>query len=110
MTFAHGQAAAPRTIDALQLAASEAATNVVMHAYRDSTKPGTIDVSAERDGRELRVIISDGGSGLRPRTDSPGLGLGLSLIATMADDVVFSSSNTGGAEVRMVFLIDHADA
>lgn len=104
-TFASEQGATQQTVDALRLAASEAATNIVMHAYRDSTGPGTIEVSAKRTGRELWVIIADSGSGLRPRTDSPGLGLGLSLIAAMADDITFGRSDAGGLEVRMMFQV-----
>src|ERR1700749_1142139 len=43
----------------VELAASEAATNVVIHAYEDSERPGTIDVSANVAGDELWVIITD---------------------------------------------------
>jgi two-component sensor histidine kinase len=42
---------------------------------------------ARRDtGDRLLVHVADEGVGLRPRADSPGLGLGLGLMAQMADD------------------------
>jgi serine/threonine-protein kinase RsbW len=61
--------------DAVRLAVSEAVTNVVLHAYRDSS--GSVHVSADLAGSELWVLIADDGCGLRPVADSPGLGMGL---------------------------------
>src|SRR3954469_521804 len=60
----------------VQLAVSEAATNVVQHAYPEHA-PGTIAVTAWTDADRLWISISDDGSGMRPRPDSTGLGLGL---------------------------------
>jgi serine/threonine-protein kinase RsbW len=93
------------TIEAVTLAASEAATNVVVHAYRDAQEPGRIDVAAALAAQELWVIITDAGSGLRPRTDSPGLGLGLAIIAQMADGVDLVKPAAGGLELRMRFSV-----
>ena len=74
--------------EAVALAASEAATNVVVHAYRETDAPGNIEIAAAlRVRRELWVIVTDAGAGLRPRPDSPGLGLGLAIIAQIADGV-----------------------
>ena len=96
------------TIEAVVLAVSEAATNVVVHAYRDTERPGQIDVAAALAGDELWVIITDGGSGMRPRTDSPGLGLGLAIIAQMADGVDLVKPAGGGLELRMRFAVAQA--
>jgi serine/threonine-protein kinase RsbW len=96
-----------KTIDAVTLAASEAATNVVVHAYRDANAPGEIEVAAALAADELRVIVTDAGSGLRPRTDSPGLGLGLAIIAQVADGVDLVKPATGGLELRMRFAVDN---
>ena len=93
------------TVEAVALAASEAATNVVVHAYRDAEQPGQIDVAAALAADELWVIITDEGSGLRPRTDSPGLGLGLAIIAQMADGVDLVKPAAGGLELRMRFAV-----
>jgi anti-sigma regulatory factor (Ser/Thr protein kinase) len=73
---------------AVALAVSEAVTNVVVHAYRDrgaNTEPGDVHVTVAVDGDELVVAVSDEGMGLTPRADSPGAGLGLPIIATLAD-------------------------
>ncbi|HEY1778094.1 MAG TPA: ATP-binding protein [Solirubrobacteraceae bacterium] len=96
------------TADAVALAVSEAATNVVVHAYRDSEEPGRIEVAAAVAADELWVIITDKGLGMRPRTDSPGLGLGLAIIAQMADGVDLVKPADGGLELRMRFAVPPA--
>jgi serine/threonine-protein kinase RsbW len=92
-------------IDAIELAVSEAATNVVVHAYRETNVPGTIDVTATVAVDELWVIITDTGLGLRPRADSPGLGLGLAIVAQLADGFDLARPSTGGLELRMRFAL-----
>jgi serine/threonine-protein kinase RsbW len=82
---------------------SEAMTNVVMHAYRDTASPGQIDMEAELDGDSLTVRVSDQGHGLEPRLDSPGLGLGLPLISQFAASSDIASPEQGGTEVMMRF-------
>ena len=99
-------AGAPRgTVDAIVLAASEAATNVVLHAYRDKAESGEIELFVTRSAVELAVIVRDRGSGLTLRTDSPGLGLGLAIIARATDRLDILESPTGGVEVRMYFAV-----
>jgi anti-sigma regulatory factor (Ser/Thr protein kinase) len=83
------------------LAVSEAATNAVVHGYRGEA--GTIHVSASMSESELTIVISDKGPGLVPRTDSPGLGLGLPIIASLASRVELVSEGEG-THVHMVFL------
>jgi len=96
------------TRDAVALAASEAATNVVVHAYRETGREGTIEVTAAVAADELWVIVTDTGHGLRPRPDSPGLGLGLAIIAQLADGVDLARPAAGGLELRMRFAIGGA--
>jgi anti-sigma regulatory factor (Ser/Thr protein kinase) len=103
--FAHGLGLSAETCDAVTLAASEAATNVVVHAYAEQDLPGTIEVSATVAMDELWVIITDTGLGLRPRLDSPGLGLGLAIIAQLADGVDLVRPAAGGLELRMRFAL-----
>jgi anti-sigma regulatory factor (Ser/Thr protein kinase) len=99
-------AGVPRsTVDAVTLAAYEAATNVVLHAYAETGRKGTIDVTAALAADELWVIVTDSGSGLQPHRDSPGLGLGLAIIARVADGVDLVKPASGGLEVRMRFAV-----
>src|SRR4051812_34854666 len=67
--------------DAIGVVVSEAVTNAVLHAYRDRERPGEVHVSAHLHAEGLEVAIADDGVGLRPRPDSPGVGLGMPLIA-----------------------------
>src|SRR5438105_3538961 len=73
-------------ISDLKLALSEAITNAVVHAFRQNT-PGTVTVTltVDPEGREVKALVLDDGLGCKPRADSPGLGLGLPLIATLAE-------------------------
>jgi anti-sigma regulatory factor (Ser/Thr protein kinase) len=81
--------------DAIGIVVSEAVTNAVLHAYRDRPRPGTVHVSAALDEDGVEVSVDDDGLGMRPRPDSPGAGLGLPLIADLADGVEVSSRGPG---------------
>ena len=94
----------------IALAVTEAATNVVLHAYRDREQPGAMIVEAERSEDHVRFSVRDEGTGLAPRVDSPGLGLGLGLIAQVADSADVRAPETGGTEVVMRFKLPHTDA
>jgi serine/threonine-protein kinase RsbW len=91
------------TLVRVELAVSEAATNVVLHAYRPPSAPGRIHVRAVIDRGGLDVSIRDDGCGMAPRTDSPGLGLGLSLMASESDRFEVRSVAGGGTEVGLGF-------
>ena len=90
-------------VQAVQLAGSEAASNVVLHAYRPPREPATIDVTAAYRDHALTITVSDAGTGLRPDPDSPGLGFGLLVISKLADAVKFARSPAGGMSVQMRF-------
>jgi serine/threonine-protein kinase RsbW len=94
----------------IALAVTEATTNVVLHAYRDRDEPGTVIVEAERRDDHICLCVRDEGSGLAPRVDSPGLGLGLGLIAQVADSADVRAPETGGTEVVMRFNVARAVA
>ena len=87
------------------LAVSEATTNVVVHAYRDRDEPGTFTLGLDIECGSLMIDVCDDGLGPAPRTDSPGLGLGLPLIAQMTDGFEVHEADTGGTEVRMRFAL-----
>ena len=90
----------------VKLAVTEACTNVVVHAYPGGEGP--ITLRATVDGGVLRVVVVDQGRGILPRADSPGLGLGLPLIATLAETLELGRSEDDRTEVRMTFRLDHA--
>ncbi|WP_205699134.1 ATP-binding protein [Conexibacter sp. SYSU D00693] len=89
---------------AVALATTEAVTNAVVHAYREGRR-GAVSVEATCDERRLVVTVRDEGGGLRPRIDSPGLGLGLGLIAQVADETDIRTPPSGGTEVVMTFRL-----
>lgn len=90
-------------LEDLRLAVSEAVSNAVMHAYQ-SREPGTITVTVDVVDECVEVAVRDDGIGMTRRTDSPGLGLGLALIATVADQVEHRSPRDGvGFELWMRF-------
>lgn len=88
--------------EAARLAVSEAVSNVVVHSYRDIGE-GAFTLSVEWSGSELRVTVRDQGCGMAPRMDSPGAGLGLPLIASLADSFSVTAPPGGGTEVVMTF-------
>jgi len=94
--------AAGDRLDEIRLAVSEALTNVVLHAYRDS-EVGRLHVTAAVASDELWVLIGDDGRGLHAWNDSQGLGIGLSLISGLSDDFAIVTRASGGTEVQMRF-------
>ena len=85
----------------VKLAVSEAATNALLHAYRNG-EPGIIHVEATLADGELVIAVKDEGVGMQPRTDSPGLGLGLPVIASVAKRVEVIPDDPG-TRLRMAF-------
>lgn len=104
--FADASGAAQRVREQIALAVSEALSNCVIHAYADCDRPGPITVEAwARDGA-LIVLVCDEGRGMVPRLDSPGLGIGLPLIAQMSDRLdIEATDGEPGVRLRMTFSI-----
>jgi serine/threonine-protein kinase RsbW/stage II sporulation protein AB (anti-sigma F factor) len=106
LAHARRMGATQPALDAIGLAASEAASNAVLHAFDDEVDAAVMASAVVLlDERVLRVIVVDNGSGMRPRPDSPGLGLGLPLITQLAEDVEFTRGQRGGTQVRMDFAL-----
>jgi serine/threonine-protein kinase RsbW len=101
--FAAAAGATDRALGSVAVCISEAITNVVVHAYRHDDRPGRVEVEAELDGDWLWVRVRDQGRGLEPRLDSPGLGLGLPLIAQLSASSEIVSPEQGGTEIIMRF-------
>ncbi len=93
----------------VKLAVSEACANAVVHAYGGDDS-GVLAVELSALPGALEIVIRDQGRGMAPRADSPGLGVGLPLIASLASSLELVSPPQGGTEVRMRFEIAGADA
>ena len=92
--------------DDLRIAVTEAATNVVVHAYPD--RAGTMCIELWPSGNALVVHVTDHGTGLVASMEhvSPGLGLGLHLIAALTDDMfIVSPADGSGTHVGMTFRL-----
>jgi len=103
--FAEALSVDEQTLADIKLAVTEACTNVVIHAYEDG-EFGNLEVDASIDDDRLTVVIRDNGRGIVPRPDSPGLGLGLPLIATLAESLELGKDPADHTEVRMTFRLD----
>ena len=88
----------------VKLAVTEACTNVVVHAYPDGEGP--MEVAAAIHDDRLAIAVRDEGRGMLPRPDSPGLGLGLPLIATLSETLELGRGDDDRTEVRMTFRLD----
>jgi serine/threonine-protein kinase RsbW len=103
--FASRMGVPDEVLEGVRLAVSEAVSNAVVHGYRNRDA-GPVTVIAEAADGELVVVVSDEGSGVSPRSDSPGVGLGLPLIAEVAGSLSVRQRDGGqGTVLRMTFDI-----
>ena len=93
----------------IRLAVTEACTNVVVHAYPDAHE-GLLEVAATLQADKLEVLVRDEGPGIGPRPGSPGLGLGLPLIASLTESVQLGRDEDERTEVRMTFPLSVASS
>jgi anti-sigma regulatory factor (Ser/Thr protein kinase) len=108
VAFAKAQGATPMALGCIGLAVGEALNNIVMHAYRDDLVPGSMTVDAHRELAHLAVAVTDEGRGFEPRADSPGLGLGMPVIASLAATLRVATADTSerpGTIVLMNFTL-----
>jgi serine/threonine-protein kinase RsbW len=89
-------------IEDMRLAVTEACTNVVRHAYQGDE--GKIDVVVRPRGDALEVVVSDAGRGIAPSPDTAGPGLGLPLIAALADTLEIERRRDSGSRLIMRFI------
>ena len=102
--FAREAGAPDRAVDAIRQASSEAAANVVEHAYEG--EPGRIDVRAELEETAIQVVVSDGGRGLAFGNNRLSPGLGFIWMLWFSDSMTLGSSEPGGLEVKMLFSLN----
>jgi serine/threonine-protein kinase RsbW len=93
----------------VRLAVTEACSNVVVHAYAEDAPPGPLEVLATVQDGALTVVVRDEGPGIAPHPDSPGLGLGLPLIASLAESVNLGRDEQERTEVCMTFSLSDDD-
>jgi anti-sigma regulatory factor (Ser/Thr protein kinase) len=100
--FAESIQLSEELIEDLRLAVTEACTNVVRHAYEDGD-PGAVELSIQPEDEHVQVVVADFGRGIGASSDTSGPGLGLPLIAAIADTVELQSAPGGGSRVTMTF-------
>lgn len=101
-----------RDIYAVQLAADEASTNIIQHAYGGEGEDD-IEIECEIIPGELTIIFRDKGKSFEPTSvPEPNVkaalghrkigGLGMYLIRNLVDEVHYATSETGGNTLRLI--------
>jgi serine/threonine-protein kinase RsbW len=101
--FAEALALPEPIVDDMRLAVTEACTNVVRHAYDVGANPGLLEIVIRPADDGLDVIVTDHGRGIGPSPDTIGPGLGLPLIATIADALEIEHAPSAGSRLAMSF-------
>src|SRR4051794_27875831 len=86
-------------------AVHEAAVNAIVHAYGGGSAESPIGISGGDGDGWLRFAVADQGAGFHPRRTSPGYGLGLAIIAQLADELQVRDGEDGGMVVAMAFRL-----
>ena len=98
-----------KEIYSIQLAADEAASNIIEHAY-EGVVDGSIEMTCEMRGGTLTISMHDHGKSFNPRkVKQPNLkanlserqigGLGIYLMRKLMDEVNYTSSQSGNVLV-----------
>jgi anti-sigma regulatory factor (Ser/Thr protein kinase) len=95
------------TIADLKTVVTEAAMNVVVHAYPEG-EPGLLSIDAFVENQGLTIEVRDYGMGIRPRPDAtrPSLRIGLTLIAALSSSFEISGGARRGTVIRMHLPLD----
>jgi stage II sporulation protein AB (anti-sigma F factor) len=96
-----------RDVEDVRLAVTEAAANVVRHAY-GSGERGELEVRGRFGEDGLEVVIVDHGRGIAAAAqagtqDGLGIGMGLPLMRTLAGEVRVEPTPGGGCTVTLRF-------
>jgi serine/threonine-protein kinase RsbW len=102
----------PQRVDDLKTVITEAANNVVLHAYDDG-EDGVLEVGARATDSAIELEVRDYGRGFQPGAgvgDEASLGLGLPLIASLSDGFEISGGAGEGTTMRMRFALEETGA
>lgn len=100
--FAAEQGAGPDLVNDVALVVSEAVTNAVKYAH-SSSREHLVSLSASVEDGWLTLRVSDRGTGFGAGS-SDGLGLGLTIIARLCDDLKIVQEGSG-TQVLMRFVL-----
>ena len=101
-----------KEIYSIQLAADEASTNIIEHAYAGVAN-GSLEIDCTTTGDDLKIVIRDHGKSFDPSSvPEPNVkadlterkigGLGMYLMRKLMDDVSYVSSPEGGNILTMI--------
>lgn len=101
-----------KEIYAIQLAADEASSNIIEHAYAGA-KGGKIEIEINISGKELKISMRDHGKSFDPSSvPEPNVkadlserkigGLGMYLMRKLMDEVTYESSPEAGNLLTMI--------
>ena len=101
-----------KEIYSIQLAADEASTNIIEHAYA-GVENGRIEIDCNITGDDLKIVMRDNGKSFDPSSvPEPNVkadlterkigGLGMYLMRKLMDEVSYESSPEGGNILTMV--------
>lgn len=101
-----------KEIYSIQLAADEASTNIIEHAYT-GIKGGKIEIDCDISNNELKIVMRDQGKSFDPSiVPEPNIkadlserkigGLGMYLMRKLMDDVYYQSSSETGNTLTLI--------
>lgn len=104
-------------VEELRIAASEAVSNAVLHAY-DTDVPGEVEMALEIGGDAIVVVVRDWGRGIEDVADARRpevstldghLGLGFAFMEAMSDELSVVSRSGEGTTVSIVKRVHAQD-
>jgi anti-sigma regulatory factor (Ser/Thr protein kinase) len=97
----------PERLADVKTALTEACMNAVVHAYPEEAE-GEFKVSVLLEPNRVTIEVRDWGVGIQPRplASSPGLRIGLPLIAALSDDFEIRSGSENGTSVKICFDLE----
>ncbi|MFA5927886.1 MAG: ATP-binding protein [Candidatus Margulisiibacteriota bacterium] len=90
----------------LRLAIGEAFTNAIQYSYEEERADKHVDIICNTANGQLEVIIKDYGRGFteedKPESNKVGIGLGITFMQSLMDDVRIESALGKGTSIYMI--------